>query len=324
MVPVLRNHGDAWVLRDPNRFKLAFHSKLIKWLVMATIMTFRNRVITDQDVTFIRDLIARYPESSRRRLSALLCEAWDWRQPNGRLKDMVCRSLMLKLHREGHIRLPEVRYRTHNPMVQRKRPPKLTEMDETPIECSLKTLGVLEVRVVSGTDDELLFNRLIETYHYLGYTHPVGETMKVMVFSQGRPVACMAWCSGARRLGLRDRHIGWNDDARTRNLSLIVNNTRYLILPWVHVPHLASHLLGRFAREISKQWQDRYGHPVHYLETFVQPDRYAGTCYRAANWISLGMTSGRGANALTSKSTKPPKELLVYPLDRRFRQKMSA
>ena len=286
------------------------------------ILTFRKREIHRSDIQFIRNLIEKYPESSRRKLSAQLCEAWDWRQENGQLKDSVCRTLMLKLHREGHIKLPEVRFRTLNPMVNRKKPEKITDIDETVIEGSLKDLGPLEIKVVSGGEDEPLFNSLIETYHYLGYVHPVGETLKVMVWAQGRPIACMAWCSGARRLGLRDRHIGWSPDQRSKNLSSIAYNTRYLIMPWVNVPHLASHLLGRFARDISNQWEERYHHPVHYLETFVQPDRYPGTCYRAANWFSLGLTEGRGVNSKTSKATVPPKELLVYPLNKKYRRIM--
>jgi hypothetical protein len=287
-----------------------------------SIMTFRNREITEIDVVFIKDLIARNPESSRRRLSVHLCEAWDWRQPNGQLKDMVCRSLMLKLHREGHIQLPEVRQVSNNPMINRKRPEKLTDMDETPIECGLRELGDLEIKIVSGTKEEPFFNRLIETYHYLGYSHPVGETLKVMVSAGCRPLACMIWCSGARKMGLRDRHIGWNPEERIRNLNQIAYNTRYLILPWVRVPHLASHLLGRFARDLPGQWMERYGHTVVYLETYVQPDRYPGTCYKAANWISLGLTSGRGVKAKTSKATVARKELLVYPLSKAFQKKL--
>lgn len=289
-----------------------------------TLTTFRKREITEKDVIFIKNLIARNPDSSRRKLSAQLCEAWEWRQPNGLLKDMVCRSLMLKLYREGHIQLPEVRQVSINPMVNRKRPEKLTDMDESPIECGLRELGDLDIRIVSGTKEEPFFNRLIETYHYLGYSHPVGETMKVMVSAGGRPLACMIWCSGARKLGLRDRHIGWTAEQRARNLNQIAYNTRYLILPWVRVPHLASHLLGRFARDLPEQWGERYGHPVVYLETYVQPDRYPGTCYKAANWSSLGLTSGRGVNAKTSKATVARKELLVYPLDKRFQKKLKA
>lgn len=285
-------------------------------------MKFRGREITQQDVAFIVDLIAQHPKASRRKLSALLCEAWNWRQDNGHLRDMVCRTFMLKLHREGHICLPEIRRLNDNPMVNRKRPEKLTDMDDTPIICGLKDLGELEIRVVSNTKDEIFFNRLIETYHYLGYSRLVGETLKVMVFVNEKPLACMGWCSAARRLGLRDNHIEWDSEARTRNLPWIAYNTRFLILPWVNVPHLASHLLGRFIKLLPSQWQQRYGHPVLYLETFVQPDLYPGICYRAANWISLGMTQGRGVNAKTTQATVSPKELLVYPLHKRFRERL--
>lgn len=267
-------------------------------------------------------MIAQHPKASRRQLSSLLCEAWNWRQDNGHLRDMVCRTFMLKLHRSGHICLPEIRMLNNNPMVNRKRPEKLTDMDETPINCGLKELGALDIRVVSDTKDDALFNRLIETYHYLGYSRLVGETLKVMVFAHERPLACMGWCSAAHRLGLRDQHIGWDQQARVRNLPLIAYNTRFLISPWVKVPHLASHLLGRFVKLLPEQWQQRYGHPVVYLETFVQPDLYPGTCYRAANWISLGMTQGLGVKSKTSQPTVPPKELLVYPLHKNFRARL--
>ncbi len=231
---------------------------------------------------------------------------------------------MLKLHREGHICLPEVRYRPNNPMVNRKKPEKLRDLDETPVECTLNELIPFDIRIVSGTSEENLFNRLIETYHYLGYTHPVGETLKVMVFKGERPIACMGWCSGARQLAMRDKHIGWSRESRTQNLNLITNNTRYLIMPWVNVPHLASHLLGRFARDLPRQWQDRYGHPVYYLETFVQTDRYPGTCYKAANWISLGLTKGHGTKSVTKEMTVPIKEMFVLPLHKRFRKLLSS
>jgi hypothetical protein len=231
---------------------------------------------------------------------------------------------MLMLHRAGHITLPEVKRVLANPMVNRKKPEKLTNMDEAPIQCSLKEMGPLTIQVIErSTRDEVLFNRLIETYHYLGFTHPIGETMKFIIYAGDRPVACMSWCSPARKLAQREQHIGWDDETRENNLSLVAYNTRYLILPWVHVPHLASHLLGKFSRNISKYWNDRYGHPLYYLETFVQPDRYPGTCYRAANWISLGLTTGRGKYSTSKKAKVTRKELLVYPLHKRFREKLS-
>ena len=230
---------------------------------------------------------------------------------------------MLQLHRAGHITLPEVRQHSLNPLANRKRPEKLTDFDETPLCCTLKEVRPLKIEIVSGTKYEKLFNSLIEMHHYLGYCHPVGETMKHMVFFEERPIACLSWCSPALRLGLRDKHIGWPTGVRQQNLKFLANNTRYLIMPWVHIPHLASHLLGRISRIISSQWEKRHGHPLYYLETFVQPDRYKGTCYKAANWKSLGLTTGRGVKAATSKKTVPVKELLVLPIDKRYSRKLN-
>ena len=236
---------------------------------------------------------------------------------------MVCRSLMLMLHRAGHIKLPEVRQVSPNPMVNRKKPEKLTDMDESPIQSSLTELGALSIKAIErSSPDEVLFNRLIETYHYLGFTHPIGENIKFLIYAGDRPVACISWCSPARKLVQREKHIGWDHETRERNLSMVAYNTRYLILPWVKVPHLASHLLGKFSKNLSSYWMERYGHPLYYVETFVQPDLYPGTCYRAANWISLGLTTGRGKYSTSSTAKLTRKELLVYPLHKSFREKL--
>ncbi len=288
------------------------------------ILTYRGRTVTSEDVVFINNLIKAHPESSRRKLSSQLCEAWDWRQSNGALKDMVCRSLMLSLHRSGHIRLPEIRCVMPNPLAKRKRPDKLIDYDETPVTGKLKDhLPGTLIKKVRRTPDELLFNRLIETYHYLNYSQPVGEHLKYMVFCEGRPIACLAWCSPAFQLGLRDHHIGWNRKTRQSNLKHIAYNTRYLILPWVRIPNLASYLLGVMARNLPKDWTEAYQHPVYYLETFVLPERYPGTCYKAANWISLGLSNGRGSKAPDHQKRVSVKELLVYPLVKDFRQALS-
>ena len=291
---------------------------------MAEVLRYRGRVVTSKDVVFIRRLIAKAPQASRRRLSARLCEAWDWRQPNGALRDMVCRGLMLALDRSGHIQLPPIRQRSLNPLVQRARREPVT-IDETPIECKLRELGPLEVRQVRRTDEERLCCGLIEAYHYLGYTQPVGEHLKYLVYAQdvGRPVACFTWSSAPRHLRPRDNHIGWSQATRRQNLRFLAYNSRYLILPWVKVPHLASHLLGRMARTVSADWERVYGHPVYYAETFVDPDRNRGTCYLAANWVVLGMTTGRGKNASSLKPTRSKKKVLGLPLVRGFRQLLS-
>ena len=289
---------------------------------MEVKLTYRGRAVTVDDVAFIRALIAAHPEASRRALSKHLCEAWGWVQPNGQLCDMVCRSLMLELHRGGLIELPPVRSRPRNNVVARRRPAPAS-IDTTPIRGRLRELGPLEVHQVRRTRTEALFNALVEEHHYLGYTQPVGEHLKYLVFADGRPVACSAWSSSPRHLGCRDRYIGWSGAARRRNIGLLAYNTRFLILPWVEVPHLASHLLGRLARTLAGDWQQLYGHPVVFLETFVDPQRFRGTCYRAANWVYLGHTTGRGKDDQTHQPNRPVKEVLGYALTPRFRTLLS-
>jgi hypothetical protein len=235
---------------------------------------------------------------------------------------MVCRGLMLMLHRRGLIELPPVRQVSRNYLVERQKPATVSP-DETPLVTSLGALGVLQLRQVRRTPEEALFNGLLEQYHYLGYTQPVGEQLQYLVHAAGRPVACVAWSSAPRHLGSRDRFIGWDAQARRANIALLAYNTRLLILPWVRVPHLASHLLGRMARVLSADWQRLYAHPIHWLETFVDPQRFRGTCYRAANWISLGMTTGRGKDDREHKANRPIKEVLGYPLVEDFRERLS-
>ena len=283
------------------------------------LLKYRGRFVTASDVTFIKELITRHPGASRCRLSKLLCQAWDWVQPNGELRDMVCRSLMLELHRAGLIELPPVRFRPRNNAVERRRPAAV-EVDRTPVQGKIKALQPLEFRLVRRTHDEVLFNGLVEMHHYLGYTRPVGEHLKYLVMSGGRPIACLAWSSAPRHLGPRDRFIGWSSEARRRNIRFLAYNTRFLLLPWIHVPHLASHLLGRMARMLSGDWTRFYAHPVYYLESFIDPQRFRGICYRAANWVFLGPTTGRGKDAPTKEPNRPLKEILGYPLRRDFRE----
>jgi hypothetical protein len=285
-------------------------------------LSYRHRVIRHEDLVFIRTLIAEHPNSSRRNLSERLCEAWNWVQANGALRSMVCRGLMLMLHRQGLIELPPVRRVIRNPFLERSAPVAVT-VDEAPLATGLAELGALEVRQVRRTPDEAVFNALMQQHHYLGYTQPVGEQLKYMVYAGGRPIACMAWSSAPRHLGSRDRFIGWTAPARLANIRLVAYNTRFLILPWVTVPHLASHLLGRVARRLSGDWQSVYGHPIYFLETFIDPQRFRGTCYLAANWTLMGVTTGRGKDAPTYEPNRSIKQVLGYPLVKDFRQRLS-
>jgi len=284
----------------------------------AVVLRYRGREVTEADVVFIRELISRHGDASRRQLSVLLCRAWNWVQANGALRDMVCRGLMLELHRAGHIELPARRKVPNNPLARRRKPQPVC-IDSAPVECALGEVQPLTFRQVRRTSDEALVDGLIETHHYLGYTQPVGEHLKYLICSGDRPLACMAWSSAARHLGARDCFIGWSQEMRRRNIRFLAYNPRFLILPWVHVPHLASHILGWMARHLSQDWERIYGHPVYFLETFVDPALYKGTCYLAANWTVLGRTTGRGKDAPSKRPTRSVKEVLGYPLTRRFR-----
>jgi hypothetical protein len=289
---------------------------------MNVILKYRGRVVTDAEVGFIRELIAAHPGLSRRGLSQELCGAWNWVQPNGRPRDMVCRGLMLALHRAGHLALPNRRHVPPNPLAQRS-PPAALEIDRRPVQGSLQSLGPLRWEQVRRTPQEPLFNSLLEQHHYLGYTQPVGEHLKYLVFAQERLLAALAWSSAPRHLGPRDRFLGWSAEVRRKNLHLIASNLRFLVLPWVQVPHLASHILGRMARQLSGDWEQVYGHPLYFLETFVDPERFRGTCYRAANWLVLGRTTGRGKDDQTHRVNRSLKEVWGYPLHRHFRRRLS-
>ena len=280
---------------------------------------YRQRVVTDTDVVFIRKLIAEHPRASRRGLSYLLCEAWNWVQANGALCDMVCRGLMLKMHRAGHIELPPVRRRPPNPLAEHKKP-MAVEVDTQPLRGRLAEIRPLQFCSVRRTPEEALFNSLLEQYHYLGYKRPVGEHLKFLIYAGERPVACFAWSSSAHYLGCRDRFLGWSAEARRKNIHLLAYNPRYLLLPWVRIPHLASHLLARMTRMLSAEWERVYGHPIYFVETFIDPQRFRGICYRAANWRVLGRTTGRGKNAWSKRPNRPIKEVLGYPLTPRFRE----
>lgn len=283
---------------------------------------YRGKIASVEDVEFIQKLIDENPSDSRRVLSAKLCEAWNWRQANGALKDMVCRGFMLELHRAGYIRLPEKKFTPDNPFVNRKKPVKI-DIDQTPVCSALKKLVPLKFCQVRRHGSEELFNGLMEQYHYLGYCQPVGEHLKYIVFAAQRPVACLAWSSAPRHIGCRDRFIGWSKPIREKNLHLMAYNSRFLILPWYKVSYLASHILGRMVKIVADDWQKFYGHNIFFLETFVDTERFFGTCYRAANWIYIGKTCGLGKNACSKKVNRSIKAVWGYPLSKDFRRQLT-
>jgi len=277
---------------------------------------------TDQHhVQHIRALLAANPQWHRSRLSMELCKLWGWQSPAGQYKDMACRSLLLKLERAGAIVLPSRQgKRTFH---SRPAYPTVPHRQET-ISDHLTGLVPLQVTVVSqDTEEYKLFNCLLSQYHYLSYRGAVGENLKYLISDvQCRTLACLLFGSAAWKTAPRDAFIGWNQKDREGNLRYLTNNMRFLILPWVRVPHLASHILSRIARRISADWHQKYGHPVYLLETFVDRSLFRGVCYQSANWILTGQTKGRTRNDRNHNIRATVKDGYVYPLVKDFRRRL--
>lgn len=287
---------------------------------MDTVLHYRGRPVLQSDIDFLRTLIESSPQASRRALSIQTCHAWGWKQPNGEPCDAICRGLLLQLHRAGHIQLPPPRWYAKQPRRHHVIVP--VDLEPIPLEAPLAQIGPIELQQVRRTPREALVKALVAQHHYLGYTHPVGEHLLYLVTAHDQPIACMCWSSAARHLGPRDRHIGWSKEARKANIRFIAYQSRFLILPWVKVPHLASHLLGSIARRLSNDWQQVYSHPIHFIETFVDSTRHRGTCYLAANWTELGLTTGRGKADQTNRPNRTLKQVLGYPLVKDFRRRL--
>jgi len=290
----------------------------------------QGRPFTATDLAQIRQLLAAHPEWSRRRLSQHLATLWHWRNPVGQLKDMAARTLLLKLAQRGWIVLPPRRqFPTPRRRPQRRPvPPEL--VSEAPLVQALGALLPLEIQEVStpaGNRRRVLFAHLLQRHHYLSYRRPVGENLQYLIHARhGRPLACVLFGAAAWQCAARDNALGWAAAARVQGLHRIANQARFLILPWVRVPGLASHVLSRLARRVSRDWQGKYGHRLDRLETFVQRDRFAGTCYRAANWRRVGQTKGRSRqNRPDGRPYRLPlKDVYLYPLHPRFRQQLQA
>jgi len=234
---------------------------------------------------------------------------------------MVCRSLLLLLESKGFIKLPARKFTPANPLAKRKKPSRVI-VDKTPVHCSVGDLFPIKLEQVRRTRFEKMFNGLVSEHHYLGYTQPVGEHLKYIAFSHDRPIACLAWGSAPWYIGVRDRFIGWSKKIRENNLHLIANNLRFLILPWVKVSCLASNLLALNRHRLSQDWQDLYHHPVYLLETFVDTERYLGTCYKADNWICVGQTTGQGKLSKSRQPLLSKKAVYVHPLTKNFRREL--
>jgi hypothetical protein len=282
-------------------------------------VTLQGRPVAPEQIELVRHLIAEHPEWSRWRLSREVCERWAWRDPKGQLQDMAARALLLKLQARGLLVLPLPRRRTANRMRHKQLRPVAHARD--PIRDKLAALRPLAVHELSQRPQEAdLFAWLLHQYHYLSYTSTVGLNLQYLVSDrQGRPLACVLFGSAAWQCAARDQFIGWDAAARQAHLQAITNNTRFLLLPWVVVPGLASHVLGQVLRRVRRDWWRKYARPLELVETFVDTSRFTGACYRAANWLALGVTTGRTRNDQTNRPQVPPKAVWVYPLHPRFR-----
>jgi hypothetical protein len=286
---------------------------------MSRSLAIQGRQLLPDDLELIGRLIADNPDWHRTRLSRELCQLWNWRTDKGLLKDMACRSMLRKLEQRKLVSLPGV-WRNSN----RARIIAHIAHSCDPVHSELADLRPIQILMIptrGDTDD--LFHCLMDRYHYLGCRGHVGEHIKYIVFDRhNRPLACMLFGSAAWQTKARDLFIGWSPSVRQANLKLMTNNTRFLILPWVVVPNLASFILGACLRRLCDDWQNRYGHNLVLVETFVDRSRFAGTCYHAANWIRIGSTCGRGRQGRSKRVKVPVKDLYIYPLAEDFRQQL--
>jgi hypothetical protein len=281
---------------------------------LETEQVIQGRRIRSEDLALIGEWLGAFPQGNRTRLSSELCLAWNWRNAAGQLKDMACRTLLLKLEARGQICLPPRRTASVNHL--RNGPIAEMAHDQSAVEGSLDRLRPLQLEpLAQDTSPHALFNFLLQRYHYLGHGNGVGEKLKYLARDRsGRPLACLLFGSAAWKARPRDAWIGWEAEQRQRSLSLLTNNTRFLILPWVRVPHLASHLLRSVTARLSTDWQNKYGHPIYLVESFVERERFRAACYRAAGWLPVGTTSGRGRNDDRSRPQAPRKEIYLKPL----------
>jgi hypothetical protein len=282
----------------------------------------QGRSIGPAELAQVRGLLAAHPDWSRYRLSRELCRVWNWRTLTGQIKDMAARALLLKLEQRGWVALPARRRLSPNRMRHKQVRPLPHPTD--PITGSLSNLQPLQIQELSRrSEDRPLFDWLLHQYHYLGYTSAVGQNVQYLVRDrQGRELACLLFGAAAWKARARDGFIGWTAAQRQAQLNQVANNSRFLILPWVRVPELASHILGRVARRIVADWLGRYGHRVALLETFVERGRFRGSCYRAANWLCVGQTRGRTRQDRRHVLQAPVKDIFVYPLQANFRQQL--
>jgi hypothetical protein len=285
-----------------------------------SVFRYRAREIRPQEIQDIQSLVSRFYDRGRTYISQAICEAWEWIQPNGKPKEYAARDLLLRLEERGIVKLPP-RLRPDN-NGKRKEFAQIPLFDQNPMEGPLGRYGQPLLQLV-GPADSYLWDYLVHHHHYLGRPRIVGEHLRYLAFLKGQVVACLGWASAAFKVADRDRFIGWDPETRRHNLPAVANNIRFLILPWIRIPHLASKLLALNLRRLSGDWQKAYGHPLYLAETFVDLSRFPGTCYQASNWIEVGRTKGSAKRGNDYHYHGQPKAIYLYPLHRHFRRKLA-
>jgi hypothetical protein len=280
-------------------------------------LTICNRVLTPDDIEMVRQIIASDASATRERIAREVCQTWSWFKPDGELKTMSCKVLLLRLHRSGLIGLPEPRNGNANGRNVSRRTEQGDARDE--IAGPLNSLLPLELCRVISRKDSLLWNELIDCYHYLGHTPLPGAQVRYLINSPAGYLSAIGFSAAAWKVAPRDSWIGWNRERRVQNLHLLVDNSRFLILPWVNCKHLASKILSLCLKRLPEDWRNVYGYTPVLMETFVEKDRFKGTCYRAANWTFVGSTQGRGKLDRFGERKLPIKDIYLYPLVKNFR-----
>lgn len=286
---------------------------------MLESLTFCGRKFASDELELMRQMAAEFSALGVTEIARTVCELLEWKRPSGGLKNQECRQLLERLAAEGALKLPDLR--KLGGKGPRRADVSRPRFEPEPIECAVSACEPLELILVEGEAESRLWREQVERYHYLGCRVPFGANLRYWVRNRHRELACLLWTSPAWKMQARDAWIGWSDQQRQRNLQSIVNNGRFLILPWVRVQGLASKILALSARQMPHDWQTRYGHRPLLLETLVEAARFRGTCYRAANWIHVGQTAGRGRMDREHKShAQSIKDIYLYPLLRDARK----
>lgn len=283
-------------------------------------MRYCGRPFKTAEIELIRQWIATQPSLTRYRLSVKVCEEFGWRRPDGRLKDMSCRVALLRMQADGLIQLPAPRNAKPGAQLER---PDLERAVQPPVTVAVVNLNEIAVELVDPKRESLLWNTYIQRHHYLGHQLLPGAQLRYFVRCAGEIVALLGFGASAWKTLPRDAAIGWSREQRERNLHLVVNNARFLILPWIQCKNLASRILSLTAKRLADDWHARYAYRPVLMETFVEKPRFTGTCYKAANWQYLGDTQGRGKLDTFHQNAKPIKSIWIYPLARDFRKQLT-